>query len=579
MANVLGISCHYHDAAAALLVDGEIVACAEEERFSRLKHDQGFPENAILFCLAEAGLDRRDIDLAVFYENPKLKLDRILHGCMRHFPRAASLFTGAVKSYLGDHYWVMSHIRRFLGCPNDRIIFSEHHLSHACSAFFASPFEEAAIVTIDGVGEWNTATIAHGQGNQIRKIAEVDYPHSVGLLYSAFTAFLGFEVNEGEYKVMGLAPYGEPSRLEDMRKLVKLLPGGRFEIDLDYFSWEYSTERLFTDKFTELFGNPRPRRLELDLDRPGEMDENSQRYADIAASAQVLIEEIVLHIARHAHEATESENLCLAGGVALNSVANHRIREEVSFSNLFVQPAAGDSGGALGAALYGHHVHLGAPRLPGPFTPYLGTGIDDGATRAFLEAQAVPFDAFPDEAALCKRVAHSLAEGKVIGWCQGRSEWGPRALGNRSILADPAHPDMKEIINAKVKFREPFRPFAPAVLEESLGDFFEDVKGDTHPPLYYMLEVLKFRDDKRDGFPAVVHVDGSGRVQAVSRKLNPLFWSLISEFGKLTGVPMLLNTSFNVRGQPMVDTPAEAFETFLKTDIDELAVGGFLVSK
>ena len=584
MTSVLGISCYYHDSAAALLVDGRISASAEEERFSRVKHDLGFPENAIKFCLSESGIKPSDIGLIVFYENPALKLDRIMVSGMENFPRSTGLLTAAARSYLADRYWVKRHIMRFLGCSADKIIFSEHHLSHACSAYFTSPFDETAILTVDGVGEWNTTTISSAKGNEIRKLSEVNYPHSLGLLYSAFTAFLGFEVNEGEYKVMGMAPYGRPTYLDQARKLIRFLPDGGFKIDLSYFSWEYSTQCLYTRKFIDLFGEPRSPDDVLDLDDGNTISERGQRYADIAASVQALIEEAMLHLARFAHDKTGLKNLCLAGGVALNSVANHRIIKETPFDDIFVQPAAGDSGGALGAALYGWHIHKGQNRKIESFNPYLGAGFDISYCMDYLDNQSVPYEMFPDEKILCKRVAVSLSENKVVGWCQGRTEWGPRALGNRSILANPAHQDMKKIINNKVKFREQFRPFAPAVLKEHLAEYFDTgtvkpAAGETFHTLYYMLEILPFKEEMRERFPAVVHVDGSGRVQAVSKKLNPRFWRLISEFGNLTGVPMLLNTSFNVKGEPIVNSVEDALDTFLRTDIDELVIDKIVVRK
>ena len=582
---VLGISCYYHDAAAALIVDGQVIACAEEERFTRVKHDSRFPTNAIRFCLDHAGVDPGDLALVVFYESPTLKLDRILETCFRNFPRANGLFAAAMRGYLANRYWIKSKIKKTL-CPSAQsILMSQHHLSHAASAFYPCPFEEAAIVTLDGVGEWNTATVAVGRGTDIYKISETNYPHSIGLLYSAFTSFIGFQVNEGEYKLMGLAPYGRPTRYDDVRNLVRLLPEGRFELDLEYFAWEYSTERLYTDKFLALFGDPRPLDTELDFESSDESGTTGlQPYADIAASIQKVTEDLVLHVVRYAHERTGLDALCLAGGVALNSVANHRIREETPFRRLFAQPAAGDSGGALGAALLGHCTHLGGSRPTGPFSPYLGSGVDDHDARAFLDAQATPYKVHDDEASLYRRVARSLADNKVVGWCQGRAEWGPRALGNRSILANPAHPEMKRIINSKVKFREPFRPFAPAILEERVGEFFlvdgySGAVDAAYTPLYYMLEVLEFRPEHRARFPAVVHVDGTGRVQAVSKRLNPRFWNLISEFDRITGVPMVLNTSFNLKGEPIVDTVADAFDTFLRTGIDELVIGNIVVTR
>ena len=592
MAKILGVASHYHDAAAALIVDGRVVAAADEERFSRVKHDSRFPRNAIEFCLAKGGISGNELDYAVFYENPKLKLDRILRTTLKHSPYSRDLFVAALRSYLTNKYWIRTAMSSFLDCDTSAVVFCEHHLSHACSAFFCSPFSDAAVVTIDGVGEWNTVTASVCRDGQILKLYEIDFPHSVGLLYSAFTAFLRFRVNDGEYRVMGLAPYGRPNRMDDMWKLVSLHGDGKFALNLDYFSWEYDSHRLYSDKFLELFGQPRPEDLELDFDGRGNDDKNgvgllAQQYADIAASAQKLVEEIVLHIVRHIHDVADSDSLCLAGGVALNSVANHRIRQETNCSHIFVQPAAGDAGCALGAALYWNQVVLENGRSGGrmePFNPYLGEEFTESDCRNFLSAQAVPYSEFENTELLCARVAQLLSENKIVGWCQGRFEWGPRSLGNRSILANPTHPNMKEIVNRKIKFREPFRPFAPAVLEECLEDYFEIRMGDhsteySFSTLYYMLEVVKFRVGKRALFPSVAHVDGSGRVQAVSKKLNPLFWQLINEYKNVTGIPILLNTSFNVKGEPIARGINDAYDTFLGTDIDVLVIGNFVVSK
>lgn len=565
---ILGISCFYHDAAAALLIDGKLVAAVEEERFSRKKHDNDFPEQAIAFCLQHGDLSPRDLDCVIFYEKPFLKFDRILKSCLETYPRSCTLFREAMIHWLFDKLWVKSLIEEKLGIAPEKILFSKHHLSHAASAFLCSPFEKAAILTIDGVGEWNTATIGKGEENRIALLYEMNFPHSVGLLYSVFTAFLGFEVNEGEYKVMGMAPYGRPIYYDKIREIVKIFEDGSIWLDLRYFCHHYGTTP-FNRRFIKLFGTPRD---------PKNSDTVEQSYADLAASIQKVTEEIVIKMARHAHRVTGYNTLCLAGGVALNTVANWKILKETPFRDLFVQPASGDSGGALGAALYAASL-LGEKRNFVLEHAYWGAAFGAEEIRRFLTVEGVPFWEAPDEEALITQVITHLKKGGVVGWMQGRFEWGPRALGNRSILADPRRPEMKDIVNRKIKFREPFRPFAPSILENRVSDYFELQNGEGGYAPRFMLLVPPVREAQRSKIPAVTHVDGTGRLQAVLKEENPLYYRLIERFGEETGIPVLLNTSFNLKGEPIVATPADAYATFIRSGMDALVMGSFLVEK
>ena len=590
--HVLGISCFYHDAAAALLRDGHIVAAAEEERFTRKKHDYAFPEQAIRFCMEAGGLEPGDLDYVVFYEKPFLKFDRILRSVLQTFPRSLALFRESMPAWLGEKLWVKERIRKHLQVPNDRILFSEHHLSHAASAFLCSPWEEAAILTVDGVGEWATATMSIGRGNEIRVLREIPFPHSLGMLYSAFTAYLGFEVNEGEYKVMGMAPFGKPRYADLVGKLIDVDPDGGFRLDMDYFSFHHSTERTYNDRLVRLFGPERSPSMHFFTrqtghpayfgPKPADFEATArlnEHYADVAASIQLVTEEVLLKMANALHKMTGLTRLCLAGGVALNSVANGRIQRETAFTDVFVQPAAGDGGGALGAALYACHTVLGEPRRSVMGHAYLGQAHAPAAVAGFLGECGIPHREFDREDALLDHVVNALVDGKVVGWFQGRFEWGPRALGNRSILADPRRDDMKDIVNTKIKFREPFRPFAPSVLVERAHEYFELATPERHYPARFMLYVVKVRDDQREVIPAVTHVDGTARPQTVFRDTNPLYYRLIQRFGEATGVPVLLNTSFNLKGEPIVNTPAEAFRTFQRSEMDVLVLDNFVVEK
>jgi carbamoyltransferase len=595
---ILGISCFYHDAAAALIRDGELVAAAMEERFSRQKHDNNFPKQAIDFCLRQAGISSQDLDYAVFYEKPLVKFERILLTTLGTFPKSGDVWRDAMINWLRDKLWVKSIIQREMDMQLDRILFCDHHMSHAASAFFASPFKEAAVMTVDGVGEWTTTTLgkacsawADGTGgarNEISLFEEQRFPHSLGLLYSAFTAFLGFRVNNGEYKVMGMAPYGDPRYVEKVYQVFRQdSPDGGFHLNLDYFSFQHSTTSTFNHKFVELFGDPRkdsddfftpkthPERAKED---PTNAKRN-QHYADVAASIQLVLEETRIKIANHLYEKTKLPKLVMAGGVALNTKANYRILQETPFEEIYIQPAAGDDGGALGAALWAWHIVLGKPRNWVMPHAYWGQAWSDGETKAFLDSKGIAYESFEGrDEKLIEAVVDGLTNKKVIGFYQGRFEWGPRALGNRSILADPRSSEMKEVVNTKIKFREPFRPFAPVILRERAPEYFSYPDVEKHEAPRYMLMVSPIRPEKQDQIEAVCH-EGTGRLQAIERETNPRYYDVVAGFGEATGVPVVLNTSFNLRGEPIVTSPADAFNTFSNSHIDMLVLNSFLVRK
>jgi carbamoyltransferase len=590
--NILGISCYYHDAAAAILRDGQLIAAAEEERFTRVKHDFSFPEAAIRFCLETAKIQGGDLDYVAFFEKPFRKFDRILMTVLQTYPQSYKVFRESMISWMIDKLWVGAKISTHLGIPKDRVLFCEHHLSHAASAFLCSPFEEAAILTVDGVGEWVTGTWGVGRGNHIELRKQMVFPHSLGLLYSAFTAFLGFEVNEGEYKVMGMAPYGQPRYVDKVWKVIRQDTDGSFSLDMDYFCFHHSIDRTFNGRFIQLFGEPRSPKLQFFTTASGfpkyfgdppsnyeELCDLNQHYADIAASIQNVTEEILLGMARHIQKETGLKRLCIAGGVGLNSVANHRILRETPFEELFIQPAAGDGGGALGAALWADSTLLGNPRRFRMDHAYWGKSYELGEVREFLERNRISYQHIESDDRLMNLVVERLQQGKVIGWFQDRFEWGPRALGNRSILADPRNPEMKDIVNTKIKFREPYRPFAPSVLAECAESYFELPNALQHYPARYMLYVVPVRPNKRDLLPAITHVDGTGRLQTVFREANPRYYQLIERFGQASGVPAVLNTSFNLKGEPIVNTPANALNTFSKSEMDTLVLGNFIVEK
>jgi carbamoyltransferase len=559
---VLGISCFYHDSAAALLKDGEIVAACQEERLSRKKHDSDFPARAVRYVLKEAGIRPEQLDAVGFYDKPLLKFERMLATYVATFPRSFNSFRKAIPLWLHEKLWVPSTIRKELKPYKGPILFAEHHMSHAASCFLPSPFEEAAILTVDGVGEWATASFGVGKGSDITLFKEIRFPHSLGLLYSAFTYYLGFKVNSAEYKVMGLAPYGKPVHFERiMKEMVHLNEDGSFKIDMKYFSYD-SGLTMTNGAFNEFFGGP-PRKAETWM---------AEREFDIAASVQKVCEEVVLKMVRYIHRETGLPNLCMAGGVALNCVANGRIVRETPMKNLFVQPAAGDAGGAVGVAHYIYNTVHKRPRGKAWTHAYLGPAFSDAEIAQYLESTGARYRTLSDRE-LVERTARLLSEGNVVGWFQGRMEFGPRALGGRSILADPRDPKMRDTLNMKIKFREGFRPFAPSVLEDKAKEWFET---DCDSP--YMLLVAQVREGKRV-IPSVTHVDNSARLQTVTRAESPLYYDLIAEFGRLTGVPLVINTSFNVRGEPIVCTPHDAHLCFMRTDMDQLVMGHHLLEK
>jgi carbamoyltransferase len=589
--NILGISAYYHDSAACLVRDGEIVAAAQEERFTRKKHDHRFPSSAVEFCLRHAGITPAELDYVAFYDKPLLKFERLLETYIDYAPRGLRSFLMAMPLWLKEKLWIREQVSKEAGFKG-QVLFTEHHESHAASAFFPSPFESAAVLTMDGVGEWATSSYGYGRGNELHLLSELHFPHSLGLLYSAFTYYTGFRVNSGEYKVMGLAPYGEPRYVQTiLDELVDLREDGSLRLNMKYFNFAHGLT-MTNSRFDELFGG-RPRAGEGRL---------TQREMDLARSVQEVTEEAMLRMARHAHKVTGERNLCLAGGVALNCVGNGRILREGPFERVWIQPAAGDAGGSLGAALSVWHQYLGNERSVGALRgghadgmrgSYLGPEFADEEIEEFLFTVGASYRRVA-RGELAETVARLLADEKVVGWFQGRMEFGPRALGARSILGDPRSPRMQSQMNLKIKYRESFRPFAPSVTRERVADFFEL---DCDSP--YMLLVAPVRRElrremtaeeerlfgieklnvPRSDIPAVTHVDYSARVQTVRREDNPLYHELLSAFGRLTGCPVLVNTSFNVRGEPIVCTPAEAYACFMRTEMDALVVGEYVLLK
>lgn len=559
--NILGISAYYHDSAACLMRDGEIVAAASEERFTRKKHDHGFPDRAIRYCLAEGGIQAKDLDYVGFYDKPLVKFERILLTYIATFPRSFLSFSKAVPLWLTQKLRIPGLIRQHLGYEGE-VLFGDHHMSHAASSFLVSPFEEAAILTLDGVGEWSTATRGVGRNLDIELWDEIRFPHSLGLLYSAFTYYLGFKVNSAEYKVMGLAPYGEP-RFYDliMKEIIHVGEDGSFKMNMDYFAYDYGLT-MTNGRFSKLFGLPV---------REGE-GKLEQVHKDIAASVQKVTEEVVLRMCRKLHADTGLTNLCMAGGVALNCVANGRVIRETPFKNLFIQPAAGDAGGAVGVAAYINSTMLRNPRRFVWKHAYWGPQYSSEEIRSYLVKHGVPFRELTREG-LLQTTAKLIADQNVVGWFQGRMEFGPRALGARSILADARNPANKDVVNLKIKFRESFRPFAPSVLEEKCPQWFDL---DCESP--YMLLVAQVRPDRRT-IPSVTHVDGSARIQTVRRDDNPLYYDLIEEFERQTGCPVIINTSFNVRGEPIICTPHDAYLCFMRTKMDYLVLDRFVLDK
>ncbi len=585
--NILGISGYYHDSAACLVQDGRIVAAGQEERWTRVKHDHNFPAKAARFCLKQAGLTAADLDLVAFYDKPLTKFDRLLETYLAYAPSGIKSFLMAMPLWIRQKLWLPDVIQKELGYEG-KIIFPEHHQSHAASAFFSSPYQRAAFLTLDGVGEWTTTSWGVGDGNKIDIRAEIRFPHSIGLLYSAFTYFTGFKVNSGEYKIMGLAPYGDPKYVDViLDKLMDLKEDGSYKLDMSYFNYCQGLT-MTNSKFDKLFGGP-PRKPESPL---------TQREMDLAASVQKVTEEVVMRTARHIHAQTGEKYLCMAGGVALNCVANGKLLREGPFEDIWIQPAAGDAGGALGAAMFAWHQYLDNPRQADDkfdcqFGSYLGPGFNEQQVERFLTERGIPYENVGYDG-ITKRVASLIAGEKVIGWFQGRMEFGPRALGARSIIGDARSPRIQSVMNLKIKYRESFRPFAPSVLAERVGDYFEM---DGASP--YMLLVAGVRPEirramtedeqklfgiqklnvVRSEIPAVTHVDYSARIQTVHEQTNPMYYRLLKAMEELTGCGTIVNTSFNVRGEPIVCTPEHAYTCFMRTEMDYLALGPFLLDK
>jgi carbamoyltransferase len=560
--NVLGISCYYHDAASTLVRDGEVIAAVEEERFTRMKHDNCFPEQAISYCLKKGNIKATQLDQVCFYEKPLLKLERLLVCGKKWSSKSQELVKQQLSHVLHERLFIEEVLKDKLGYEG-KVSYVDHHLAHAASAYFISNFDRAAIMTVDGVGEWATTTQFVGDGNKIMKLQEIRYPHSLGLLYSTMTAFLGFKVNNDEYKVMGLASYGKPTQVDKINKLISFYQDGSFRLNLDYFSFMYEKNRMFSDSFIELFGHPRSSDGEI-----------TKYHKDLAASLQLITEDALVRLGLNLYEQCGgTENACLAGGVSLNCVANRRFVNETPFKHVCIQPAAGDSGCAMGAALYAYYSQQTQPGIISEHTTLLGPEYTDEEIENLLISRKAIFTKY-DEETLFKKTADLIYKNQIVGWFQGRMEFGPRALGNRSILANACNPSMMDILNKRVKFREDFRPFAPAVLIEKAQEYF-DIEFESP----YMLFISQVKNGMEQKIPSVTHVDKTARVQTVSKSQNPRFYKLIDEFNTISGVPVVINTSFNIRGEPIVCTPDEAYNCFLKTDIDFLVMGNFLIEK
>ena len=568
--NILGLSFYYHDSSAALVQDGVLTAAMEEERFSRVKHDSGYPELAIDFCLKTGGISMQDVDYVVFYEKPFVKFERMLLTAMATFPSSSAVFRESMQRWVSDKLWIKSMMTKRMGLPRSKFLFADHHMSHAACSFYTSPFKDSAILTIDGAGEWSTATMSAGRDNKIEILKEMRFPHSVGLLYSAFTAYCGFEINEGEYKLMGMHPYGKPTMCDKIYEIIEVAEDGSLWHDMKYFAYHYSRDSTLAEAFGKHFGRPPrdPKLQDKSLD---------PFYCDMAASIQRVTEEIVMKMAIAAHKETGMKNLCLAGGVALNSVCNFKIMRDGPFDNVYVHPAPGDDGGAVGAAYWAYNHLLEQKRGPALDHAYLGPEHSDEAIEAFLKKNDIAFEKIEDDEEFYTFVAQALADGEVCGWMRGRMEWGPRALGSRSIIADPRKEEMKEKLNSKIKFREAFRPFAPSVLEERANEFFEFPDAAKHLPGRFMLYVCPVREEKRSVLPAITHEDGSGRLQTVYKDTCPGYHRIIEKFGEITGVPVVMNTSFNLKGEPIVEDPSHAFNTFSLSGMDLLFMNNYIV--
>lgn len=575
---ILGISAHYHDAAAALVVDGAPVSAVQEERISRRKNDASFPLGAIEWCLTDAGLDPAELDAVVFYEKPMLKFDRILTTALRAFPKSWRSFPQAMRSSLGEKLWVKGTILSHLGGPGSRVLFTEHHRAHAACAFFTAPTKRAAVLTADGVGEWATLSVGKGERKDdgsatLELLREVHFPHSLGMLYSTFTAFLGFAVNEGEYKVMGLASYGRPRFEDSVRKVIRRTDDGAFALDLRYFEYHTTARRSYSTKFLDEFGAPRDAYERLDPASP-----DGARYADIAASVQKVLGDILVDLAGALHRETGLADLCLGGGVALNGCANARILGESGFERVFVPPAPGDAGAALGAALYADRIHFGNADVPCPDHPFWGPSAEPDDLVRIAAEDGLAITEFADDAALSSHVATELAAGRIVAWMEGATELGPRALGHRSILAAPHSSTVRDRLNRDVKFREEFRPFAPAVPLE-VADRFFDLGPNGARLGRFMSGVFPVKAEHRERLAAVTHVDGTARVQTVDRAMAPRFHELLGAYGERSGMPVLLNTSFNLAGEPIVSRVVEGYSTFRRSGIDLFVVGRNVVSK
>ena len=568
----LGISCYYHDSAAALLKDGKVISAVEEERFSRKKFDDEFPELAIDFCLKEAGISSSQLDYVAFYDKPVLKFERLLDNYIAVAPKGLFSFLDVIPKWLHKRLWIKNEIRKHLKGFSGPIIFPEHHASHAAHTFFTSPFDEAAILSVDGVGEWTTSSFGKAYGTTIELTHDIRWPHSVGLFYSAFTYFLGFKVNEGEYKLMGLSAYGKPKYYDLIcDKLIDIKSDGSIHLNMEYFAFTY--DKVMTNQnFSELFGIP-PRK---------EDSKAEQIHYDIAARVQLVLEDILLKMGDHVYKKTGMKNLCYGGGVALNGVANNRILNNGPFENLHIPPSPGDGGSAVGCAQYSYFCYTKNKREIMPNAEriknniYVGPSYSNDEIKLFLDKNTIQYK-FLETNSLLETTAKLISEQNVVGWFQGKMEWGPRALGNRSILADPRMKEMKDILNEKIKHRESFRPFAPSILEEFTSDYFEFASGRFSEILPYMLLVARVK--KPDKIPAVTHIDGTGRLQTVSRNINPLYYDLINKFFKITNVPVVVNTSMNVRGEPIVNTPQHALNMLTKTDMDYLVIGNYIIQR
>jgi carbamoyltransferase len=574
---ILGISAHYHDSAAALLVDGDLVAAVQEERLSRHKNDAAFPVGAIEYCLDRAGIEAEQLDAVVFYEKPMLKFERILTMALREWPRTFSSFPQAMKNTLGEKLWVKGLIKSWLGVPASKILFTEHHRGHAAAAFLTAPTKEAAILTADGVGEWATLSVGRGKRTpdktQVDILREIRFPHSLGMLYSTFTAFLGFQVNEGEYKVMGLASYGKPKYAEEVRKVIHRTDDGAFQLDMSFFEYHTTSKRSYSKRFMDVFGAPRAPWEPLDP-----TGDEGRRHADIAASVQYVLEEILVDMCKRLHDETKLPDLCLGGGVALNGVCNARILRESGFERVFVPPAPGDAGCALGAALLADRVHFGNPDRDFPDHPYWGPDIEADELARVAREDGLTLVEMGSDAELFEHLARELHGGKIVGWMDGRTELGPRALGNRSILSAPHTAEQRDRLNKSIKFREEFRPFAPAVPTEHASTYF-DLPPGGHRLARFMSAVFPVREEHKAHLAAITHVDGTARLQTVERDLSPRFHALLEAYGKQSGIPVLLNTSFNLAGEPIVNRAVEGYSTFRRCGIDMLVAGRYVVTK